>query len=158
MGILTIGIDISKQKFDVCLENQDQKQTHKTFMNTDASFKKLGALLEGHQVTACLEATGVYGENLCQFLYDQGVRVFLINPVQIKYYAKSMMKRSKTDKIDAAVILQFIKLRSNTLKAWQPRSQEYTQLQSLFRCLKTFKLDRISVQGCIEACVSTKRA
>lgn len=158
MGILTIGIDISKEKFDVCLENQDQQQNHKTFMNTQAGFKKLAALFEEHQVTACLEATGVYGENLCQFLHDQGVRVFLINPAQIKYYAKSMMKRSKTDKIDAAVIMQFIKLHNDRLTPWQPRSAQYNQLQSLYRCLKTFKLDRIRVQGCIEACSSTDRA
>jgi hypothetical protein len=61
-----LGIDISKAKFDVMLLHQG-KQRHKVFPNTEAGFSKLQAWLLKQQVCelhACMEVTGVYGENL----------------------------------------------------------------------------------------------
>lgn len=154
---ITVGIDISKEKFDVCIEKENGDLVQRTFKNEPSGFKKLSFLLKNKQVIACLEATGVYGENLCQFLHDMGVTVYLMNPSQIKYYAKSIMKRAKTDKVDSGIIMQYIKLHANKLKPWQPRSKEYNQLKSLHRCLTTFKEERIRIQGCMEACTSTDR-
>ena len=155
--IITVGIDISKDKFDVCIEKEGGSLDRRHFKNDQSGFKKFGYLLKNKNVIAGLESTGVYGENLCQFLYDSGVTVYLMNPSQIKYYAKSIMKRSKTDQVDAAVIMQYIKLHAKTLTPWQPRSTVYNQLKSIYRCLKTFKENRVRTQGYIEACTSTDR-
>ena len=52
-------------------------------------------------VHAVMEATGRYGEDLAEFLYAEGHKVSVLNPAQIRYYSKSCLTRSKTDKVAA---------------------------------------------------------
>lgn len=155
---ITVGIDVSKIKIDVCIQKEDEAQQHLNFDNNQSGFKKLSLLLKNKEVTVCLEATGVYGENLCQFLYDMGVTVYQVNPTQIKYYAKSMMKRAKTDKVDAAIMLQFIKHHAIHLHPWKPRDEAYNKLKSLSRCRSDFKGEKQRIMGHIEACTSSDQA
>ena len=70
-GIL--GIDISKAKFDVALLVAGKiKKTH-IFENAPDGFKALSnwLLKQGiSSVSACMEATGCYGDALATYLYD----------------------------------------------------------------------------------------
>ena len=93
---VTIGIDISKLKFDVCILKMDGTKSHATFENKKSGFVKLyNVLKDESDKQFALEATGIYGENLCQYLHMKKQSVFLLNPVQTSYYAKCMMKRTK---------------------------------------------------------------
>lgn len=159
---IILGIDISKAKFDVTFLNTDKLKTdqpHQTFDNTLKGFelllKDLGPTSE---ITVGLEATGIYGENLCQFLYDQGCRVFLLNPVQVKFYGKSMMKRAKTDKADSTLIAHFLAVHQEELIPWHPKSNTLARLQNLQSCLTDLKEDRGRVLGRIEASSHTSRS
>ncbi|WP_148234189.1 IS110 family transposase [Candidatus Midichloria mitochondrii] len=42
-----------------------------------------------------MEATGNDGKSLAQFLHNHGHKVSILNPAQIKYYAKSRLVRAK---------------------------------------------------------------
>lgn len=46
----TLGIDIAKLKFDVCLIKPDGKAKHKVFPNTRDGFEQLARWLGSHQV------------------------------------------------------------------------------------------------------------
>lgn len=86
-----LGIDVAKAKFDVALL-RDGKLKFKTFANADVGFAGLRdwlQMLGVDQVHACLEATGVYGDRLCEWLYDAGHVVSVLNPAQVKDFAKS---------------------------------------------------------------------
>lgn len=61
----------------------------------------------GRSARVCVEATGVYHLQLCLFLSDAGVDVSVVNPRNAKDYAKSQSARSKTDKVDAGVLLDY---------------------------------------------------
>jgi transposase len=136
MSIPTLGIDISKAKFDVALL-RDGKYKHKRFSN-DAKGQQ--ALLDwlGHQgvesIHACLEATGIYGEPLAEFLVDAGCTVSLVNPARIKGFAQSELVRTKTDKADAALIARFCAAMQPA--AWQPQPKDIRQLRDLVRRLE----------------------
>lgn len=54
-----------------------------------------------------MEATGSYGEALATYLFDQGVRVSVINPARIHAFANTELSRSKTDRGDAKLIARF---------------------------------------------------
>lgn len=154
---IILGIDISKAKFDVTFLNVDKP--HQTFDNTQKGFEAfLKALGPVSEITVGLEATGIYGENLCQFLYDQRCRVFLLNPAPVKFYGKSMMKRAKTDKADSALIAHFVASHQEELTPWHPKSDTLATLQNLQSCLTDLKEDRQRVSGRIEACNHTDRA
>jgi transposase len=134
-----LGIDIAKRKFDVALLRED-KYRSKVFENTRIGFEQLIAWLEKQEAPsprACLEATGEYGMELAIFLHEHRILVSIVNPAQVKGFAKSELLRTKTDKVDARLIARFC--RSNLPPEWCPPSLEIRQLQALTRRLDALK-------------------
>lgn len=139
MSKAVLGIDIAKKKFDVCLMF-DSKALVKKFDNTERGFKLLqGWLVSLHieQVHACLEATGKYSEAAAEFLHEQGHLVSVVNPLRIKGFAKSDLKRNKTDTADARTIAEFCLAKDPD--KWHPLPPEIKQLQALTRRLETLE-------------------
>jgi transposase len=136
MPLLPLGIDISKQKFDVALLRDTGKFRHRVFPNSEVGFSQLSARLikqKVERVHACLEATGAYSEPLATYLREQGQVVSVINPAQIKSYAASHLSRARTDKADATLIARFCSERHPP--AWSPLPREARDLQALVRRL-----------------------
>jgi len=109
MSVTVLGIDIAKQKLDAALL-VDGKTKHKTCKNSAEGFETLMVWLEKQgiqKVHACLEATGNYGEDLAIYLHEAGHIVSIVNPARIKGFGQSELIRTKTDKIDAALIGRF---------------------------------------------------
>ena len=133
MSVSVLGIDIAKQKFDVALLVEG-KTKHKTCKNTVEGFETLTIWLERqgvHKVHACLEATGNYGEELAIYLHETGHVVSVVNPARIKGFGQSELIRTKTDKIDAALIARFcLAMRPDP---WSPPSPEIRALRALVR-------------------------
>jgi transposase len=78
----------------------------------------------------CLEATGVYGYAVASRLYrEHQMSVSVINPAQIAAYAKAQLRRTKTDNVDAQVILSFAQ--SQRPPVWEPESKALRQLYLL---------------------------
>ena len=89
----SIGIDVSKKKFDVALITAQGKYRCKVFDNNSSGFKAFLDWIKPHapesQAQACMEATGVYHEALANFLFDNQVKVFVVNPLRVKRFAES---------------------------------------------------------------------
>jgi transposase len=131
-----LGIDIAKAKCVSALLTSDGRVRHKSCANTPAGFADLAAWLQRQQVTrvhACLEATGTYGEALATWLHDAGHVVSVVNPAVIHAYARAHLTRSKTDRIDAALIARFAATQQPPV--WVPPAPELRQLQALVRRL-----------------------
>jgi transposase len=127
-----VGIDVSKDTLDVVvMEERDQTQ-YIQVDNTNSGYEKLVRWLKKAQAQGCIvcmEATGRYNEGVAEYLYAAGYRVSVVNPAQIRSYAKAQLRRNKTDKLDAKVIADFG--RTQPLQAWSPPPAEYRQLQAL---------------------------
>jgi transposase len=133
MSALMLGIDIAKQRVEVALL-VDCKVKSKTFKNTMEGFEALSfwlKKLEIPKVHACMEATGNYGENLAMYLHEAGHSVSIVNPARIKGFAQSELIRTKTDKIDAAIIARFCLAMKPEI--WIPPAREIRVLQALVR-------------------------
>ena len=131
-----LGIDISKQHFDVALLLPLGKRKNKKFSNNSKGFEQLAAWLASHGVEslhACLEATNTYGHPLGEFLYDRGFDVSLVNPARIKGFAQGELLRTKTDKQDASLIARFCQAMSPSL--WVPEPRPVRELKALVRRL-----------------------
>lgn len=128
-----VGIDVSKETLDVCLLNGKGDYSGQ-MTNNRKGFNQLHHWLQKRQANGahvCLEATGIYGQEVAQFLHEKGYRVSVVNPVRIKGFAQSQMRRSKTDKLDAAVIAAFCQaLQPDT---WTPPEPAWYELQTLVR-------------------------
>lgn len=134
----TLGIDISKLKFNVCLIQDSGKLKHRVFINNETGFAELSKWLlrQGvEQAHACLEATGTYSEPLALYLYEAGHTVSLINPAATKAFAQSCLSRTKTDRVDAELIARFCQAQAPP--RWTPPSREVRELQALVRRLES---------------------
>lgn len=137
MTVPVLGIDVAKAKVDVCLLVVDGARHQKVFANTVGGFAQLEHWLTRHvgsPVHACLEATGTYGAALALFLTEHQHVVSLVNPAAIKAYAASQLTRSKTDRVDAAVIARFCL--TQTPPPWTPAPPDVYELQGLVRRLE----------------------
>ncbi len=135
----TLGIDISKAKFDVALLMND-KVKHKKFDNKTNGFSQFVEWLNSYKIQdlhICMEATGIYGEALATFLCDAGYKVSVVNPAQIKGFARGELTRTKTDKADAKLIARFC--RAMNPNPWQPQPPHIRELQALVRRLEALQ-------------------
>ncbi len=149
--IAVLGIDVSKNKFDVSLLREG-KYRHKAFPNNRGGYERLSEWLQRLDVKelhTCMESTGVYGEELAEYLYDQGFRVSVVNPARIKGFAQSELIRSKTDKVDASLIARFCVSMNPSL--WTPDPMETRELRSLVRRVDVLLSMRQQEQNRLEA-------
>ncbi len=132
-----IGIDVSKQKLD-CLWLRDPeslKVKTKVFANHTDGFAALVDWCCAHSGVAVgelkvfLEATGVYHECLAYYLHDRGVQVFVLNPAQVRDYARSLGIRGKTDKQDSLVLARFGT--TQQARRWLPEAREIRELKAM---------------------------
>ena len=153
-----LGLDVSKLKFNACLLRAGGKLRHKVFPNDTAGFSQLSDWLSKQgvkQVHACLEATGTYGDSLATHLHGRGHVVSVVNPAAIKAYAQSHLSRTKTDRVDAALIASFCGERRPP--AWHPPAPEVRGLQALVRRLealiemRVIEENRLSAGGGVAA-------
>ena len=130
-----LGIDVSKNKLDVALL-MNERYVYATFDNLRTGFTKLIQWLtrqKAGQVHACLEATGLYGESVAEFLYAAGHTVSVVNPARVKAFADSQLVRNKTDRTDARVIAAFCLAQHPT--TWSPPDPAMRDLRTLVRQL-----------------------
>lgn len=156
----SIGIDVSKEKLDLCWlrDRQTRKKKSKVFKNQRISFAELVAWIlrntkaEPQDIRITLEATGVYHEALVYFLHEQGFTIFMANPGKAKKYAESIGLTHKTDKSDAAMLSYYGEAQPQDIKLWQPEAPEVRELKSLMRRLSALEKDHQREENRLESC------
>jgi transposase len=105
MEAITVGIDVSKDRLDVAVRpNGDVFAVDRAASGLDALVMRLRELAP--QIVA-LEATGGFETVVTAALAAAGLPVVVVNPVQVRAFAKAVGQRAKTDPIDAGVIAHF---------------------------------------------------
>lgn len=138
-----LGVDVSKAKFDVALLLEGKKFRSKVFSNDSAGFRAFLDWVEASvaggkaDVHVCMEATGVYHEQLALFLHDHEVAVSVVNPLLVKKFVESEGVRSKTDSADAKALARYADRTQPEL--WQAPSPGVRKLQALVARLETLK-------------------
>ena len=100
-----VGIDVSKDVLDVAVR-PDQKAWQ--VKNDDAGLQALcSSLLAVSPQLVVLEATGGYESAAVAALATAGLPVVVVNPRQVRDFAKATGKLAKTDALDAEVLALF---------------------------------------------------
>jgi transposase len=132
-----LGIDIASLSFTARLLHQGEPVGQAAeFSNTSAGYHQLVKWLQKQEADAAqthlvMEATGVYWEECALFLHSQNFAVSVINPAQIKAFARTTLSRAKTDVTDADLIARFAYHLRPAL--WQPPALELEALQLIMR-------------------------
>lgn len=142
-----IGIDVSKQKLDVCwLRDAHQgKVKTRVFSNEVNGFEALIQWLDKHTgetaetIEVMMEATSIYHEALAYALHEAGMQVYVANPHRVSEYAKSFGRRSKTDRKDSVILARFLGDRAH--QPWTPEPKEVRYLKAMLARLQALDTD-----------------
>lgn len=124
-----LGIDISKADFHACLID-GQKRKGNSFPNTPTGYKQLLAWLRNRKCNsphACMEATGSYWYGVALALDKAGLKVSVVPPSRTALFARSQLRRTKTDSVDAEMIAEFCLTQSPTI--WEPPAAGVLELR-----------------------------
>ena len=105
MDSIVVGIDVSKDRLDVFVHPGG---TAFAVARNGAGLEQLVTRLrELSPSIVAIEATGGFETIAAAALAGAGLPVAVVNPAQIRAFAKALNQRAKTDPIDAAVIAHF---------------------------------------------------
>lgn len=100
-----VGIDVSKDQLDVCVRPEN---TVRSFGNDETGWAALRELLLPlHPERVVLEATGGYEVALAAVLHAASLPVVVVNPRQVRDFARATGELAKTDRIDAGILALF---------------------------------------------------
>jgi transposase len=127
MKPIYIGVDISKERLDV----HEPGKPHAAYPNDKTGIARLVKALAnlGVDTHVICEPTGGYERTLAHALWEAGLAVSLVNPRQIRDFARSRGLLAKTDKLDAKVLSDYGE--ANTPAATpkpDPASEELAEL------------------------------
>jgi transposase len=106
-----VGLDVSKEKFDVCCIGEEGEKVFTLTCSMDrGGFEKLITQLPEDKTSFLLgmESTASYHIPLFTYLISHDYRVVVINPLLINGFSKRSLRKTKTDKKDALTIAQFL--------------------------------------------------
>lgn len=156
-----LGIDVSKEKIDCCLfiNGISGKGKSKIFSNSESGFIKLTDWLthlniNSNDLLVTLEATGIYHENLCYFLYDLKINIAISNPMRTRRFAQGMSILNKTDKVDSEVLAKYGALAP--IKYWKPDSKNFRELRDLMIRRDALSTDLVRESNRLEKSTFTK--
>jgi transposase len=149
---LYIGVDVSKDtlvsvvhRTSVRRTLANQRSAIEIWLNTLPAASRIG-----------MEATGSYHELLADLAHTKGMRVFVLNPKDVRRYASGVGVRGKTDRVDAALIARYIAHEQSQLHPYRPLSPEQRQLQRLLTRRAKLSRTRASVQQSVQGLCGLK--
>lgn len=142
MQILTAGLDIGADvgKDDIVVACAKASFPTRKIRNQRAALATfLKGLPAGSRIA--MESTGSCHELLAEMACKAGFVVFVLNPRDVRYYARAMGLRGKTDRVDAELIARMIAHEQEKLHPWIMPTPEQRRIDRLLK--RRAKLSRI---------------
>jgi transposase len=152
MDATVIGIDVAKDRLDVCVRPSGESFV---VARNGAGIEDLAERLRkiAPRVVA-VEATGGFETVVAAGLAAAGVPLLIVNPAQVRAFAQALGKRAKTDPIDAAVIAHFVEA---TKAQPRPLPDETTRLLADLVTRRRQIIDMMIAEGQRDRRLANKR-
>lgn len=141
-----VGIDVSKTNLDVF--SAPDRSSHRFENTTDGASRLLKILPKPGTALIVVEATGGYEREVVGVLVADGHSVAVVNPRQVRDFARALNILAKTDRIDAAVLAEFAEKVRPIPREKQGRIEELRELVARRRQLvehRTAEKNRIAL-------------
>ena len=125
MDAIVVGIDVSGGRLDVSLRPGGERFS--VGRDADGLDALVGRLTPLAPALVAVEATGGLETVVAASLAAAGLPVVIVNPAQVRAFARALGRRAKTDPIDAEVIAHFVEA---TRPEIRPLPDEETRLLS----------------------------
>jgi transposase len=137
-----VGIDVSKDKSDICIKDVNGNEMIQRFKITNnkadlghlyETIERIKSKIPGNSdIVFGMEATGIYSLPLYSALKRDGHKVKLYNPIQTNGFRKINIRKTKTDPIDSAVIADMLRF-SEPPQVSELQDMNLYQLRELVR-------------------------
>jgi transposase len=125
INITTAGIDTSKAKLDIAIHGCPERWQ---VSNTPPGWRRLAAdLIKANVARIGIEASGGYERGVVRYLREKGFTVWLLQPIQVRAFARAHLRRAKNDTLDAALIAAFAALTDQPNREIDERLVELAQ-------------------------------
>lgn len=145
-----VGVDVASDHLDICSYGHSAV---KRIDNTPSAISCWLRSLPGGCAIA-MESTGCYHRPLATRAHAAGFAVYLLNPRDVRMYARGLGARGKTDRLDAQVLARYVAHEHSLLRLWQPQpAAQQALLDELLRrravVVKCQQQLRMSASGCL---------
>ncbi len=103
--VLDIGADVAKDEIVVAC-SEGSFPVRKLANQRTALLAFLKGLPKGSRIG--MESTGIYHELFASLAHKLGFIVYVLNPKDVRHYAKGVGRRGKTDRVDAELIARMV--------------------------------------------------
>jgi transposase len=138
-----VGVDVSKLSLDVFTESLGNRR----FSNTLEGLAELMAWLGEGNITVGFEATSSYHVLASEHMAQAGCSVHVYNPRQVRDLAKGLGLLAKTDRIDARVIAQCVRLVESPFAVRSKLAKELRDVSRHIQYLTKMRADLRKKQG-----------
>ena len=146
--MICVGIDVAKEKSMVCILKPYGEIVERPYeiTHTEQDVLELIQKLNGLEgdVKVVMEATGIYHLPLLSSLKEAHFFVSVVNPLAMKRYAASSIRKGKTDKLDAVKIANYGLDHWLNLKDYEASDDVYDELKFLGR--QYYHYSRLAVE------------
>jgi transposase len=122
-----IGIDVARAELVVGCGGQVS-----TLRNEAPAIAQWVGRLPAGSVLA-VESSGGYEQAVLVAAHAAGHRCYLLNPADVRHYARAVGLRSKTDRVDALLLARYVQAEHAHLHPWQPPAALQRELEVLLR-------------------------
>jgi transposase len=143
-----IGIDVSKETLDVAILSEGGEIEQLNVKNSLAGFKVINKKA-GQGSHIIMEATGSYYYKLAFYLYSNGCRVSVENPLKVKRFGQMEFMRAKTDKKDAIMIARYGKMVKPDL--WKPAPDVILKVKQKHAAIELLEKHTTALKNQLEA-------
>lgn len=161
-GIIYVGIDFSKEKFNACLltayagvmgecELPNTRSGYLRLVRWTKKVSGLGKAFDPSNVLYCGEHTGMCSIGLSDYLHGKGLNVWLENALMIKY--GSGFQRGKSDKADAETIAYYARnfYRPGITPLYKPAGTDLRVLRSLYLFRRRIVSEKVALGNVIQS-------
>lgn len=134
----SVGIDISKDYFDVAVLNfaSHELKISGRFPNNSKGSEALLNWLKKHKIESaqclfCMEATGIYSDPLADLLSKKALHVWVGHPYSMSKVMSE--QRGKEDSLDALKIAHYAIRYRDKFRAYSPLPEALKEIRYLFR-------------------------
>lgn len=121
------GIDVSQATLDIAREGHPEVLK---IANTTAAIRSWLKSIPQHSMIA-VESTGKLHLTVVRAALAAGHTLYVLSPRDLHYYARSLGRRAKTDRLDALLIARYLQREHANLHPYQLPSELQAQLQEL---------------------------
>lgn len=150
-----LALDIGAKTHAFAWEDAGHRETG-TVTNDPATLRAflIRLLKRTGSLRVLMEATGIYYLDVAPIAAELGAQVSVINPRAAHNFAKAMSQRNKTDRLDAAMLLDFLKRMLFTL--WTPPRKALLELRHYGRYLIQLTEEGTAARNRLHALSSTQ--